>query len=198
MEAYDETKAIAKSIIDPFDFDNNVPNGYDCVMMMLLGFDKILKSDETFTLEALSKRKLQSELNYTHFMNLNYSGALFDPMILDDSGDLLGPFTYESFTGDFLNFSTFALSNTEGTSLNLYNSSVSIFYNGSSIPPPDGSVPLPQMSYTLQTPEGIAILSISTLGLVMGMLAIGYLITFQNEMLYCTLFVLKPCNFRSM
>ncbi|ORY42036.1 hypothetical protein BCR33DRAFT_330268 [Rhizoclosmatium globosum] len=76
---------------------------FDCVIMMLEGMNKLLRSNPNFTVDMLAKRELQQYMNYTLFQNLGYSGMTSDPMILTENGDLAVPYAAYYYTGSYLN-----------------------------------------------------------------------------------------------
>ncbi|KAJ3236875.1 hypothetical protein HDU81_010240 [Chytriomyces hyalinus] len=61
---------------------------YDCVMMMLLGFHKLLQENPEYTAEMLQNRQLQQYMNWTLFRDLDYHGLTWDEMRLNPTGDL--------------------------------------------------------------------------------------------------------------
>ncbi|KAJ3249769.1 hypothetical protein HDU77_007445, partial [Chytriomyces hyalinus] len=117
---------------------NSYASSYDCAMMMLLGFDKLLKSNPSFSSEMLSTRKLQNLMNFTLFQHLNYDGMTADDITLDSFGNLAAPSEYLTLLGENLTTRLFATSDLSASTINFYNTSLSIFRDGSARAPPDG------------------------------------------------------------
>ncbi|KAJ3009927.1 UNVERIFIED_CONTAM: hypothetical protein HDU68_002413 [Siphonaria sp. JEL0065] len=64
---------------------------FDCGMMLLRGFDKLLKENPTLTPPMLLNRQLQNQMNSTLFRNVSYEGLMGNPEnYLDANGDLTG------------------------------------------------------------------------------------------------------------
>ncbi|KAJ3236883.1 hypothetical protein HDU81_010248 [Chytriomyces hyalinus] len=62
---------------------------YDCTMMLLLGFHKVLlQENPKYTAEMLQNRQLQQYMNWTLFKGLDYDGLTWDEMRLNPTGDL--------------------------------------------------------------------------------------------------------------
>ncbi|KAI8823884.1 periplasmic binding protein-like I [Chytriomyces cf. hyalinus JEL632] len=117
---------------------NSYATSYDCAMMMLLGFDKLLKSNPSFSSEMLSSRKLQNLMNFTLFQHLNYDGMTADDITLDSFGNLASPSEYLTLLGENLTTRLFATSDLSASTINFYNTSLPIFRDGSARAPPDG------------------------------------------------------------
>ncbi|KAJ3298091.1 hypothetical protein HDU79_000492 [Rhizoclosmatium sp. JEL0117] len=83
-----------------FNLQTYVAPQYDCAMMLLLGFDKLLKSYPAFTPAMLANRELQHFMNYTWFQNLNYNGLGASPMLLNQYGDFESSYDIFYYTGD--------------------------------------------------------------------------------------------------
>ncbi|KAJ3129585.1 hypothetical protein HK100_008517 [Physocladia obscura] len=89
----EESIAVANAInsaINPAISPSDLIGGnyaYDCAMMMLLGFDKLLKSLPFDAAENLGQRKLQNFMNFTLFKNLDYAGMTYNPLNLNEYGD---------------------------------------------------------------------------------------------------------------
>ncbi|KAJ3226601.1 hypothetical protein HDU81_007221 [Chytriomyces hyalinus] len=111
---------------------------YDCAMLMLLGFDRVLNSSPENTVEMLASRKLNNKLDFTFFKNLGYQGFVADPLELTNNGDLAVPFQAFFMTGDGSNMTVFGQTDVNATTFRYYNDTLPMFYGGSSIPPPDG------------------------------------------------------------
>ncbi|KAI8842408.1 periplasmic binding protein-like I [Chytriomyces cf. hyalinus JEL632] len=111
---------------------------YDCAMLMLLGFDRVLKSSPENTVEMLASRKLNDKLDFTFFQNLGYQGLVADPLELTNNGDLAVPFQAFSMTGVGSNMTVFGQTDVNATTFHYYPDAFPVFYGGSSIPPVDG------------------------------------------------------------
>ncbi|KAJ3242666.1 hypothetical protein HDU78_001335 [Chytriomyces hyalinus] len=111
---------------------------YDCAMLMLLGFDRVLKSSPENTVEMLASRKLNDKLNFTFYQNLGYQGLVADPLELTNNGDLAVPFQAFSMTGVGSNMTVFGQTDVNATTFHYYPNTFPVFYGGSSIPPADG------------------------------------------------------------
>ncbi|KAJ3402256.1 hypothetical protein HDU80_005245 [Chytriomyces hyalinus] len=111
---------------------------YDCAMLMLLGFDRVLKSSPENTVEMLASRKLNDKLDFTFFQNLGYQGLVADPLELTNNGDLAVPFQAFSMTGVGSNMTVFGQTDVNATTFDYYPNTFPVFYGGSSIPPADG------------------------------------------------------------
>ncbi|KAI9350792.1 periplasmic binding protein-like I [Obelidium mucronatum] len=77
-----------KEIINDFQYFQS----FDCALMLLMGLDKLLKSNPSFTPEMLASRKLQDHMNYTLFQKIGYDGLNAQPMILNEYGSLELPY----------------------------------------------------------------------------------------------------------
>ncbi|KAJ3133261.1 hypothetical protein HK100_004568 [Physocladia obscura] len=111
---------------------------YDCVMQMLMGFDKILKNNTGFTAKDLANRKLQTYMNYTAFKNVGYSGLSADPILLNSNGDLQIAFQVLSFTGNYFNATGFGRTDPLGSYFWYISGKYPTFFSGSQKPPVDG------------------------------------------------------------
>ncbi|KAJ3025205.1 UNVERIFIED_CONTAM: hypothetical protein HDU68_007361 [Siphonaria sp. JEL0065] len=70
------------------DYINWVNSGpYDCLGTILYGLDKFIR-DSGFSADKLSKRGLNSYLNFTVFKDTGFHGTLLNPMRLDENGDI--------------------------------------------------------------------------------------------------------------
>ncbi|KAI9351488.1 periplasmic binding protein-like I [Obelidium mucronatum] len=138
---------------------------FDCVMAMLIGFDQFLRKTG-FSVVALANRELQQFLNYTVFRQTKHVGldAVLD---FNEYGDLLLSYQVTYFNGDYYNQTVFGHTSSDATAFLASNSASVKFNDGSSIPPSDGSKSSPVLhSYTGRTAEGLALIVVSTLGIL--------------------------------
>ncbi|KAJ3405548.1 hypothetical protein HDU80_001163 [Chytriomyces hyalinus] len=160
---------------------------YDCVMMMLLGFDKItsatklLKSNKDFTLDMLASRQLQHLMDFKLFQTLDYAGMTLDKMNLNKFGNVEIGFDVVYFTGDGYNFVPFGETSANGTQFSLLDNVLPVFNGGSSIPPSDG--PPPSIMFNansyVYTLSGFAILFFSFTILLSACMSLGFI--YQNR-----------------
>ncbi|KAJ3236115.1 Gamma-aminobutyric acid type B receptor subunit 2 [Chytriomyces hyalinus] len=150
---------------------------YDCAMMMLLGFDKLLKENKnSFTPKMLAERKLQSHMNYTLFQDLGYDGVTWKDMRLTDGGDLALPYQFQYFTGNLFDSVPFGQTNIEATAFTPYAGVQPKFSGGSSTPPPDGP-PLPVEKF--YSSDSLA------MGVIIALAIIGILVAFSLFAFVC-------------
>ncbi|KAI9349017.1 periplasmic binding protein-like I [Obelidium mucronatum] len=119
--------------------DTGVYKAFDCVMMMLYGFDRVVKSG--VPLDEFSNRKHQSQLNHSLFRNLEYYGLTAGPIELTDKGDLSSPQQAMYFTGNFFELKAFGQTDREAKIFKYRNGTRPPLFFGSTIPPPDGPIP---------------------------------------------------------
>ncbi|KAI8831311.1 periplasmic binding protein-like I [Chytriomyces cf. hyalinus JEL632] len=146
-----------------------MPGFYDCSYMMLLGFDKLIKSGATP--QDLSNRKLQSQMNISLWRSItNYSGLTMDPVLINELGDQDRPCVFSRYTGDYRNSTTFATSDVHLLTMRDYNASMPIFYNDSSIPPADSAaVELVLLTYSTDSFYARTIISLFGVGLLLSL-----------------------------
>ncbi|KAI9351392.1 periplasmic binding protein-like I [Obelidium mucronatum] len=182
-QVFDKTHAIAKKFgMMPPDDDfiswYSVNGGYDCAMLMLRGFHKVMEESPNFTYEQLSNRKLNDRLNYSAFLNLDLNGITSNPIQLTSNGDLEIAYDFHQLTGDYLNYTIFGRSDANGTRFS-YTKNKMIFNGGSSAIPGDGvmhsQVDIPVI-YSLKTQAGQIIIACGSLGLLLCILATLFLI----------------------
>ncbi|KAJ3141470.1 hypothetical protein HK101_003380, partial [Irineochytrium annulatum] len=70
------------------------PQAYDCAMVMLNGFDQLLKKSPSCMPSMLSDGSLADRLNFTAFMNTGYAGLSWNPLTLNQYGDLAIPYLF--------------------------------------------------------------------------------------------------------
>ncbi|ORY43996.1 periplasmic binding protein-like I [Rhizoclosmatium globosum] len=144
---------------------------FDCVMMMLLGFHKLLNESSSNAPNMLQSRKLQDKMNYTLFQDLGYSGITNDPMVLNDNGDLEIGYDIYSFDGYKYNMHYFGETNIDATEFSFTDPDTPLFYRNSSIIPSDGLILLP-FAY---------IVAMATIGLFTSLASACFLLIFQHS-----------------
>ncbi|KAJ3232583.1 hypothetical protein HDU81_002846 [Chytriomyces hyalinus] len=166
----------------PYDYFDEyyMPEAYDCAMMMLLGFKKLLKENKEITPKLLGERRFQEKMNWTLFKDLNYAGVTWPDMRLDSLGDLEMPILVQRYTGDYMNRTSFALSDLEFTRFVEYNTSEPIFHNDATIPPPDGPT-ISSRSYANNTFEGAFIIALTATGAILSIASIAFFIAFRRD-----------------
>ncbi|KAJ3417411.1 hypothetical protein HDV05_004876 [Chytridiales sp. JEL 0842] len=122
---------------------------YDCIKLMLLGFDRVLKSNGNYTPSMLSDpaRPLATDvLPGAAFANTGYSGLLHNPISLDSKADLTTPYMFITLSGDssqdlgaLTSAEAFATTDPKGANLTLSTTVRPLFMGGDSTPPLDGS-----------------------------------------------------------
>ncbi|KAJ3226901.1 Metabotropic glutamate receptor 2 [Chytriomyces hyalinus] len=167
-KVYNKTVETAGSAFGRDYFDSyGLPGFYDCAYMMLLGFDKLIKSGAT--VERLSQLKFQSQMNISLWQSITgHSGLSMNPVLINERGDQEKPGIFSRFTGDYRNATTFAASDTHLMFMQSYNTSTRIFYNDSSISPPDSNVAeLVLLSYSAESFYGQTIIALFGIGLLL-------------------------------
>ncbi|ORY45326.1 periplasmic binding protein-like I [Rhizoclosmatium globosum] len=157
----------------------NIAGYFDCAMLLLYGFDKLLKQNPQFTPQQLASRKISKYLNYTQFLDLNYPGITSapQPITLNQYGDPDLPYyvSYALPTPNPVNPDSqfqrayFGQTNSKGNQITFFIDSPPYFHGGSTVPPPDGP---PIIRYTLlsngvSTPNGGGIITLAVLGLLL-------------------------------
>ncbi|KAJ3298099.1 Golgi transport complex subunit 3 [Rhizoclosmatium sp. JEL0117] len=103
-----------------------VGQAFDCVLLLALGFKKLLASNPTFTAEMLSNRSLQSYMNFTLFQNVGYDGISASPETLNQYGDLASPI--EAFcANDDATLTGFGITDMEATSFSYHPNTLPTF-----------------------------------------------------------------------
>ncbi|KAI9349082.1 periplasmic binding protein-like I [Obelidium mucronatum] len=165
-----------------------ISNVFDCTMLMLLGMDKLLKDNPTFTAQQLASRDLSKYLNYSQFLNISYRGLTADPLLLNPDGDLLVPYNMLSLTGGLdLSISAnpflskqFAVTNLAGTKVSFI--AKPFFYGGSSDPPPDGppEVIITFVQNDLFSSRGQGILIMAIIGILLSSFLFAIFLKFKE------------------
>ncbi|KAJ3229199.1 hypothetical protein HDU78_009180 [Chytriomyces hyalinus] len=158
--------------------DFAVAGFYDCTMLLALGLSQLARQNP----EKLAERGFQDEMNFTLFQNLEYSGLTAPGfMTLDAFGDRQSRIAFQSFSGDYLNRTTFAMSNDDYSSIVEYNYSAPAFFGGGTVPPADGSITVITMYYSLKTIEGPIVLSLGISGTLAGLVCLFFLVRYKQE-----------------
>ncbi|KAJ3317322.1 hypothetical protein HDU76_001230 [Blyttiomyces sp. JEL0837] len=145
---------------------------YDCVKTMAYGIHQLLEKNPSYTAEMLANGSLNHLLTPDKFANTGYRGVLYDPIMLNQYGDLYTPSLFFALNNSLWydlpqdRTTAFGVTDLNGSEyFTLQNTPV--FYGGGSIPPPDGPIP-----------DRLEILANSTMGIVLYILgAIGLLFT---------------------
>ncbi|KAI9330959.1 periplasmic binding protein-like I [Obelidium mucronatum] len=170
-----------------------VTRAFDCVMMLLLGFDKLMKQNPKYTPQELSTRALSKSLNYSQFLHLNYDALTTYPLALNPSGDYTTAFYFASYNGTTFPGASnasgnpfvqipFAGTDVDGTILAFYNDSFPVFYGGSNIAPPDGP-PIPIITFwsnSLGSSNGQGILALLITGLLISGSTLAFFVNFRE------------------
>ncbi|KAI9342526.1 periplasmic binding protein-like I [Obelidium mucronatum] len=174
LELYERMQAIAgfdeeAATLQHLTADLMTGEYVDCVMLMMKGLDKLLKSNENFTPQMLASRQLQRYMNFTLFQNLRYFGYKGNPVELTQHGDLAAPYIFSSYTGNDIDNNFFGETNAEASNFTYYNSSPSIFYGGASRPPLDGPpiLEIPEFVPNISNGTGGGILFFSVSGILL-------------------------------
>ncbi|KAI8828957.1 periplasmic binding protein-like I [Chytriomyces cf. hyalinus JEL632] len=156
--------AMAELPADAFAYFN-VLSAYLCTMTMLSGFAKVLEENSA---EDLSARHLQSKMDFNFFRSIRYTDEGANTITLDENGDLDLPISYLTYTGKEFEYVSFGSANLTRGEMTAYNTSVSIFHDGTSRVPVDGPASKMLRLYTLDTLEGRVILILSLFGVIQG------------------------------
>ncbi|KAJ3236874.1 hypothetical protein HDU81_010239 [Chytriomyces hyalinus] len=164
---WDNITALAQYDFGPdfvrYAHDYAVAGFFDCTMLLALGLSQLASQSP----DKLVQRKFQSEMNFALFQNLEYYGQIAPGlMTLDAFGDRQSRVTFTSLTGDYLNSTAFAISSDDYSSIVEYNYSAPAFYGGGTVPPPDGSVTITTVYYSMKSLEGRIILSLGMFVLI--------------------------------
>ncbi|KAJ3019934.1 UNVERIFIED_CONTAM: hypothetical protein HDU68_010424 [Siphonaria sp. JEL0065] len=167
--------------INSFSWTN--AGNFDCVGTMLYGFDKLLKSNSSYTPAMLGKRQLQDLLTYQAFSDTGFKGTLLNPIRLDATGDIAANTAFISFSKQFWiegtqpSFAEIDRLTGKYTALQ-----PPVFYGGSSIPPPDGPPIIVYTRYSndLTSSNGKIILSLVVIGFLVSLFKIGFFIKFRE------------------
>ncbi|KAJ3223998.1 hypothetical protein HDU81_008805 [Chytriomyces hyalinus] len=168
-----------------FDFANVfwLQAAYDCAMMMLIGFDALLKDSPDATPQMLASRQLQGDMNFTLFKNLSYNGATLSDMQLTANGDLQTPYQAYYHTGKKYNSVVFGETDFAGNSFSYYPNTKPVFYGGSSIPPRDGpDFPIMyEWSATLNNREGVVLIILFCTSMILTLMCLYLTMAFSKK-----------------
>ncbi|TPX75406.1 hypothetical protein CcCBS67573_g03321 [Chytriomyces confervae] len=101
----------------------------------------------------------------------------------DFGGKSKSRIAFQSYTGDHMNKTTFGISSDDYSSIVEYNETAPVFFGGAIVPPPDGSLTVTTMYYSLTSIEGIILVSLAVLGVGAGMFCIFILVKNWQEKL---------------
>ncbi|KAI9351523.1 periplasmic binding protein-like I [Obelidium mucronatum] len=184
---YEETLSVSRMTRDSLTLDQlfilSVVEMFDCVMMMALGFDQLLKSNQSYSIDMLSKRRLQGQMNFTLFSKTGFNGIAAQPIGLNQYGDLEAPLVMYSFTGDYYNTTAFGETSIESKNAVYYPGKSPMFHNGSSNPPPDGppQVVLKNSTPTISSIHGITIVIFAVTSLAVVFDCTSFIIRFNRK-----------------
>ncbi|ORY51269.1 periplasmic binding protein-like I [Rhizoclosmatium globosum] len=186
-EFYNEALSIMGASKEEISFEwfvsKNLEPNFDAAMIMLLGFDKVMKSNPNYTPEMLASRTLNSYMNYTLFQNVSYNGLLVAPLILNSVGDLNLPYVVAYYSANQSLLKAFGQTDMFGTSFEYLPNLKPVFYGGSSSPPPDGP-PIfspTELILDIQTSSGVFLLSVLVIGILECTASIVFLYCFRHK-----------------
>ncbi|KAJ3233989.1 hypothetical protein HDU81_001814 [Chytriomyces hyalinus] len=173
---FNEEQGIDMSVSD-FDVYFTLQMSYDCVMMMLRGFDKAVKEEGV---ELLARRGMLDRMNFTYFQNLGYDGLSATPNRLNAFGDLSTGYQAVMYGQ---NGTQIELGETDGevTKFTFYEGAVPVFHDGGTVPPNDGSIVIPDRVYALSSAPGVIILVASVFGIVLSLGSFYILIKYRRN-----------------
>ncbi|TPX57228.1 hypothetical protein CcCBS67573_g09277, partial [Chytriomyces confervae] len=173
---FNEAQGVSMSISD-FNVYFTLQMSYDCVMMLLLGFDKAVKEQGV---DLLARRGLSDRMNFTYFQDLGYDGLSATPNRLNAFGDLSTGYQAVMYGQ---NGTQIELGETDGevTKFTFYEGVVPVFHEGGTVPPNDGSIVIPDRVYGLSSVYGIIILVASAFGIVLCLGSFYILIKYRRN-----------------
>ncbi|KAJ3236615.1 hypothetical protein HDU78_004505 [Chytriomyces hyalinus] len=173
---FNEAQGVSMSISD-FNVYFTLQMSYDCVMMLLLGFDKAVKEQGA---DLLARRGLLDRMNFTYFQDLGYDGLSATPNRLNAFGDLSTGYQAVMYGQ---NGTQIELGETDGevTKFSFYEGTVPVFHEGGTVPPNDGSIVIPDRVYGLSSVYGIIILVASVFGIVLCLGSFYILIKYRRN-----------------
>ncbi|KAI9341888.1 periplasmic binding protein-like I [Obelidium mucronatum] len=129
------TKFTLESMLGYF----NIVQLFSCPMIFAHGLHNLLK-DTSLTPAMAASRGLQGLMNSTLFRNTGFRGSLGDPVQLTQNGDLATSYYLLYYNGENEETSAtvFAITDVNVTRIDYLEGAVPIFFDGTSIPPPDG------------------------------------------------------------
>ncbi|KAI9350791.1 periplasmic binding protein-like I [Obelidium mucronatum] len=138
---------------------------FDCVLTLLLGFDKLLKSNPEFTPEMLASKKLQHLLNWSHFQDIDHIGLTMEQMRLNQYGDLALPYTTAYTLADSHgSLVGFGETNNAGTAFMPLSQQPVFFGNNTSVPVDPLMDKIPEFIVTPASVVGKSIFTILAVG----------------------------------
>ncbi|KAJ3208761.1 hypothetical protein HDU67_006571 [Dinochytrium kinnereticum] len=166
--------------------------GYDCVKTMLIGMTQVMRARNA-TAQMLVAGALKPFLGASAFQNTNYSGVTYNPILLNDQGDLSVSYMFTSLTGDnyrtvnsFTNVDAFGVTDITGTTFAFQKSPT--FFNGSSIPPLDRPKPvIPFESVNnLASGGGITLVVLEVTGVLFSLLCFVIVLVYRDQKVFKT------------
>ncbi|KAJ3286826.1 hypothetical protein HDU76_007920, partial [Blyttiomyces sp. JEL0837] len=119
---------------------------YDCVKLIMQGLHNFMRDNPQFTPEMLANGSLNRYLTPDKFANTGYEGVSYNPVTLDEYGDLNLPMLFFSMNYSFYWNGTLERDTAlivpldpKGTAYESVGN-LPVFFGGSTIPPPDGPV----------------------------------------------------------
>ncbi|KAJ3032459.1 hypothetical protein HDU99_010933, partial [Rhizoclosmatium hyalinum] len=112
-----------------------LPMAFDCVMIMLTGFHRLLRQNSP---EHLTQGKLQSLMNHSLFEDVGYDGLMSTHMKLNKNGDLLMPFQLMIYDLN-VGMVVFGMTDIQARYITFYANGQITFNGGLTSPPWDGS-----------------------------------------------------------
>ncbi|KAI9336310.1 periplasmic binding protein-like I [Obelidium mucronatum] len=171
-----------KTISLPFmEYWTNMGNMYDCPRIFATGLENLMRSDPTITADMISKRALQ-EKNFGLFQSTGYRGITGDPVTLTEHGDVAAAFNIFCVDGlsEDMNSPQFALTDPSVTKIMQWKRYQPTFYNGSSIPPPDGPI-YTHISIDPNSRSGMMLKVFSASGISLAILFSLVVLIFRNK-----------------
>ncbi|KAI9349160.1 periplasmic binding protein-like I [Obelidium mucronatum] len=157
--------------------------GFDCVGLLAFGMTTLLNSDSSMTINQLSSRQLQKSMNWTLYQDLNYGGALANPLTLSSGGDMVSPFIFGQLGGGLVgdtSLRVFSKTDSLVTKLITVLNRTAIFGNNGTIPPLDG--PIYETIFLSQdSPEAATITSFFISGITLTTLFMLTIILFRTK-----------------
>ncbi|KAI8613442.1 periplasmic binding protein-like I [Chytriomyces sp. MP71] len=162
---------------------DNTGSYRDCLMVLLSGFDKILKQSGEYAAAAshLSERKFQDDMNFTNFKDLGIHGVTADPIQLSINGDVLLPYQAYFFTGENPSVSCL-FGSTDIHATGFIKTRSPPFFSNTSTPPPDQPEPVTIYTYSHASPAGIMLLVFSCIGVGGTLIAVIILVVYRRDM----------------
>ncbi|KAI9349067.1 periplasmic binding protein-like I [Obelidium mucronatum] len=148
---------------------------YDCVILLALGLDLLMKSNASFTPNHLATKQLQEYMDYRLFQKVSFDGVTVSPLKLNQYGDIDLPYQIFQYTG---NETQRILGETaaDGSSFSFYEKMTPVFFGGSEKPPSDGSIPIKLSNITSRTRTGAVIIAYIITGIIMIIFCIVFML----------------------